>query len=317
MQPTIGEIAETRLEDLEVIEFTLSYPSPTGAMQTQSFGINVAKVREIIRMPNLTSLPNLPSGVRGIFNLRNHIIPAVDLAFLLFDYSNVSADRKMIVSEFNRMQFGFIVNEVARIHRFEWSQVESPDAIQDFDPENASIIGIIKTENRNILMVDVEKIIADVNPQLAIDDIKTDQKPFGAGLRVITADDSPTIRKMVSHRLKLAGFEIEAFRDGQEALKALEEIAAKVAKGGQLSEHVNLVVTDVEMPQMDGYTLTDRIRKNPILANLPVIIFSSLISDDILHKGKRAGATAQLTKPQLSLLLDTVLAVLNSTKKAA
>jgi len=265
--------------ELEVIEFSLQHPDPnTGDMVTQSFGINVTKVREIMRMPKVTPVPGLPSGIVGIFNLRSRIIPALDLAYLLWQYPNAGEDRKMIIAEFSGSQYGFIVNQVYRIHRFSWKRVEPPDVVSEFARENNYIIGIVKTEDRNILMLDVEKIIADLNPTLAVAEVQAD-----------ITEELP-----------------RSFHNGEDAWKALEEIANSVSSLPELYKKVNLVVTDIEMPQMDGYTLTKKIKQHPLLQNLPVIIFSSMVTDDVLHKGKSAGADAQLTKPQVSILLDTI-----------
>ncbi len=295
--------------ELEVIEFSLQHPDPnTGEMVTQSFGINVTKVREIMRMPQITPVPGLPSGIVGIFNLRSRIIPALDLAYLLWQYPNTGEDRKMIIAEFSGSQYGFIVNQVYRIHRFSWKQVEPPDIVSEFARENNYIIGIVKTEDRNILMLDVEKIIADLNPTLAVAEVQADitEELPGKGKTIFTAEDSPTIRKLLMSRLELAGYEVRSFHNGEDAWKALEEIANSVSSLPELYKKVNLVVTDIEMPQMDGYTLTKKIKQHPLLQNLPVIIFSSMVTDDVLHKGKSAGADAQLTKPQVSILLDTI-----------
>lgn len=299
-------LLETGTNELEVIEFVITYLDRTGEAIKQPFGINVAKVREIIRMPEVTSLPNMPHCVKGVFNLRNFVIPVLDLSEWLYGDVNTATDRKLIVAEFNNLKFGFIVNDVYRIHRFSWKQVEAPDVIQDFSSESNSIIGIVKMEDRNILMLDVEKIIAEINPQLGMEHIEVDVKEMGRQYTIFTAEDSATIRRMILDRLQFAGFTIQSFNDGQAAWDALVNATERVRNGEKLSDIVHLVITDVEMPQMDGFTLTKNIKLHPVLSGLPVVVFSSLVSDDILHKGQSVGADAQLTKPQIGLLLDTV-----------
>jgi two-component system chemotaxis response regulator CheV len=299
-------LLESGTNELEVIEFTLEYPLETGEIASQSFGINVIKVREIIRMPDLTEFPNMPRAVKGVFNLRNSIIPAVDLNEWLYSTPNTADDRKLIVAEFNNLKTGFIVNQVRRIHRFSWQQVEPPDVIHDFDMQSSTVIGIIKTDTTNILMVDVEKIVAEINPKLGMEhvDVKPDEDAHS--INVLTAEDSPTIRKMILDRLRVANYNVHAFNDGQSAWNYLETVQKRVLAGEDIRKILNIVITDIEMPQMDGLALTKRIKLTPQLQHLPVIVFSSIISEDVSHKGRSVGADAQLTKPKIGLLLDTI-----------
>ena len=298
-------LLETGTNELEVVEFILNYKGKNDEIANQSFGVNVAKVREIIRMPKLTKMPNLPEVVYGVFNLRGSIIPALDLSKYLYDVENQSMDNKMIIAEFNKVKVGFIVKDVQRIHRISWSDIVAPETMTDLNSEKSSIVGLINQNDRHILMLDVEKIVADIDPGSAIDNSNPekifDQKPI-----VVTAEDSGTIRKMITERLKFAGFEIVSFNNGKEAWDFMADVSNKVHNGANLKSLVNLVITDIEMPMMDGYSLTKNIKTDKILANLPVVIFSSIISADVLHRGKSVGADAQLTKPQIGELLETV-----------
>lgn len=299
-------LLETGTNELEIVEFILKYEDRNSNMITQSFGINVAKVREIIRMPQLTKMPSQPETIYGVFNLRGSIIPALDLCKYLYQFGNSTMNNKMIIAEFNKLKVGFIVNDVQRIHRISWNDIVSPENMHDFDSDKSSIVGIItNSENRHILMLDVEKIVADIDPSSAIDmtqkTIKFDSKPIA-----ITAEDSTTIRKMISDRLNSAGFEIQSFKNGLQAWEYLQDISQRVAKGESLQKLANVIITDIEMPIMDGYSLTKNIKSDPVLSHLPVVIFSSIISEDVLHKGKSVGADAQLTKPQITELLDVV-----------
>ncbi len=302
-------LLESGTNELEIVEFILKFPGKNGSEVTQSFGINVAKVREIIRMPELTKLPSLHEGVLGVFSLRDSLIPALDLSNYLYGIENKEESRKMIITEFNKIRCGFIVNEVNRIHRISWGQIDSPEALQDFDSERSSIIGIIKFENKNILMIDIEKIVAEIDPKSAID-IRSPAHKMTGKPKAITAEDSATIRRMITGRLKSAGFEIQSFNDGLEAWQELENIAEKAAAGADIKDFVDVIITDIEMPRMDGYSLIKQIKSNQYLSSLPVVIFSSLINQDVLHKGKSVGADAQLTKPQIGELLDVVRSLL-------
>lgn len=298
-------LLESGTNELEVVEFILKYNDKSNVEQTQSFGINVAKIREIIRMPKLTKMPNMPPTVYGVFNLRDQIIPAVDICKFLYNAPNQSVDRKMIIAEFNKIRVGFIVHDVQRIHRISWSDIISPDSMQEFDPEKSSIIGLIAHQNKHILMLDVEKIIADIDPTSAIDGSQP-YKVVDKKFHIFTAEDSVIIRKMITDRLIKAGFEVTTFNDGLSCWEDMQEIEKKVNEGQKLTDLVHLLITDIEMPRMDGYSLTKLVKDSKVLGNLPVVIFSSIVSKDVLHKGESVGANAQLTKPQIGELLDVV-----------
>ncbi len=305
MSVSTNILLESGTNELEIVEFILGYKDRAGRQKQQSYGVNVAKVREIIRMPNLTQMPSLPDMICGVFNLRGHVIPAVDLAKFLYGIEEDFDKKKMIIAEFNKVQVGFIVDDVQRIHRISWKQIMSPDTMEEFNPEKSTVVGLINFEDRHILMLDVEKIVADIDPASAMDS-SNQEKFFDHKPIAITAEDSALIRKLITERLKKAGFEIVSFRDGESAWNKMQEISSQVANGARLDDLVNVVITDIEMPGMDGYTLTKFIKSDDKLKKLPVVIFSSIVSDDILHKGKSVGADAQMTKPQIGELLDVV-----------
>lgn len=304
-------LLQTGTNEVELIEFTLRVPGHDGNEITQYYGINVAKVREIIKMPEITMVPSLPEVVIGVFELRNKIIPAVDLRLHLYNKKNVEKDNKMIVTQFNNIQTGIVVNEVLRIHRLTWQDIVAPDIIQDYDPEKSSIVGIIQMKGKQMMLLDVEKVIADIDPNSAIDN-SGENISFDSKIKIFTCDDSAVIRKMISTRLKKSGIEYEQFNDGMELWERLQIVKDKVINGDSLDSHLNLVVSDIEMPRLDGYTLTNNIKNDPILSSLPVILFSSIINKDLLHKGKAVGADAQLSKPQIGELLDTIRLIANN-----
>jgi len=304
-------LLETGTNEFEVVEFEIDYVQQTGIKIKQSFGVNVAKVREIIRMPELTTMPNLPEVVYGIFRLRGDIYPAIDLCNFLYGQENKSAENKMIIAEFNNLKVGFIVNNVKKIHRISWSQIVSSDSMQEFSSDNSSIIGLVQMNSHNILMLDVERIVADIDPKSAIDDFDNNFEVFEGKPIAITAEDSAIIRKMIGDKLKFAGFDIDSYNDGASCWRRLLDIATEVENGANLDSLCKIVITDIEMPEMDGYTLTKDIKKHPILRQLPVVLFSSLISPDLIHKGKSVGADAQMTKPQIGELLEVVRTLIN------
>ncbi len=302
-------LLDSGTNELEVIEFILNYNDKKGNSQTQSFGINVIKVREIIKMQDLTKMPNQSKFVVGLFNLRNNLIPALDILDYLYGEKSNLQTSKMVIAEFNKLQVGLIVSDVSRIHRISWSSIVSPESLHDFDTDNSTVTGILKLDDRHILMIDVEKIVADVQPSSAIDNTGA-EKLFENKPIVVTAEDSLTIRKLISERLIIAGFDLKPFNDGEQAWKFLEGVSQKVSEGANLKDLVNVVITDIEMPNLDGYTLTKKIKSDKNLSGLPVVIFSSLVNDEISHKGKAVGADAQLSKPEIGELLETVRTLL-------
>lgn len=298
-------LLESGTNELEIVEFSIE-ENHNYNNGFQSYGLNVAKVREIIRLPQITVTPNLPPSIIGIFNLRDEMIPCLDLRKFLYNEFNTNESAKIIIVEFNKLKVGMLVNAVERIHRIGWDQIVTPDNLQDISTGNNSLIGIVKLSTKNILMIDIEKIVADIDPKSAMDN-DTTQRSFKNKPKVLTAEDSPTIRKMITERLDKAGFEIIACNDGEEALAQLINIINKVESGkGVLKDFIDIVITDIEMPKMDGYTLVKNIKSHKLLQQLPVIIFSSLVSPEIIHKGKAVGADAQLTKPQIGELLETI-----------
>lgn len=306
MAESTNILLKTGTNELELIEFILHHDGRGDEVVSQSYGINVTKVREILRMPQLTILPNLPETVCGIFEIRGEIIPAIDLQKALYKKQNTEEDRKMIVSEFNKMKIGFIVSDVNRIHRLSWNDIQSPETMQDFNhAKDSSVVGFIEHEKGQILMLDVEKIVADIDPTSAIGGGEN-TKGFKKQLKVLTIDDSAVVRKMIHSRLAKAGFEILEFNDGFAAFEKMQEIADAVKSGDKVEQHVDVVVSDIEMPKMDGYSFTKNVRQISEFDRLPIILFSSMINNDILHKGQSVGATAQLSKPQIGELLETI-----------
>ena len=310
-------LLETGTNELELIEFAIRFKNTDGEIQEQPMGINVIKVREILRMPELTKLPDLSDGVVGILNLREQIIPAFDLGYLLYGDDSIDEGNRMIVAEFNSIRIGLIVYSVNRIHRISWSDVKPPRAIQTIDPENATVIGIVNMEDKTILMIDVEKIVADVNTELALNAATIENDLFGTDYNVLIAEDSTVIRNMIINELKKAGFNITSTQDGLSAWNHLSDTVKKLREGEDLNEHINLVITDIEMPQMDGYSLIKRIKEHEILRQLPTIIFSSMITVDNRHKGESIGVDAQLTKPEINKLLSKTKELLNITSVEA
>ncbi len=250
-------------------------------------------------------VPQAHKNVEGIIELRGEVLPVVNVASALdFPPSENPAQDKFIVAEFNKQKTVFHVHSVTQIHRISWEQIEKPSEM--YQGLESQIIGVIKLNGELILLLDFEKIVVDINPESGINvqQVKKLGKSERSNKRIIVAEDSPLLRKLLNDTLTEAGFEyIEFFENGRDTLHYLEEIAKS---GKNVEEHVHLVVTDIEMPQMDGHYLTKKIKDSKELGNLSVIIFSSLITDDLKHKGQMVGANAQVSKPEITELITLI-----------
>ena len=290
-----GILLESGTNELEIVEFGIG---------AHKFGINVIKVKEIINPVPITGVPQTHKYVEGIIELRGEILPVVDIAKALNLPASLQPDKdKFIVTEFNKMKVIFHVHTVTQIHRISWNQIEKPSEM--YQGMESQITGVIKLNNEMLLLLDYEKIIFEINPEsgITVDQIHKMGDRERSLKRLLIAEDSPLLRKLLQETLKEAGFEqLNFFENGREALTFLEDRA----KAGTLQDEVQLVVTDIEMPQMDGHHLTKRIKDNPALSELPVIIFSSLITNDLKHKGELVGADAQISKPEIAELVKQI-----------
>lgn len=297
-------LLESGTNELEIVEFFLEEPGKReDEVYRGHYGVNVAKVLEIIRMPKVTEMPEVSHpAVLGAFNQRSRIIPLVDLSVWLGKNRAEDEPPKVVVTEFNKVTTAFLVSGVTRIHRISWEEVEPPNKFVD-SLSNNSITGVVKIDGRIIFILDLEKIVAELNPELGL---KLDDFSVADGAdsyKAIVADDSALVRAMLKDLLQKAGFVVETANNGAEVwerLKAFKQSAE--TEGKKLTDYVQIVVSDIEMPQMDGHNLTKRIKEDACLGELPVILFSSLISDRLRHKGEAVGADDQISKPEVSEL---------------
>ena len=311
-------LLEAGTNELEIVEFYLEeeLENSVDGSYHGYYGVNVAKVLEIIRMPKVTELPEVqhPS-VLGAFNLRNQIIPLVDLSLWLGKKRTGASEAKVIVTEFNNVTTAFMVSGVNRIHRISWEEVEPPNAYMASLSGN-SVNGVIKMENRIIFLLDLEKIVADLNPQLRM---RLDEAVDWSGTphyRAMICDDSTLIREMIKDLLQKANFDVEAHNTGKGVWDRLLEIKYKAAEEGRkVTDYVQVVVSDIEMPSMDGHSLCRKIKEDNDLKHLPVILFSSLITDKLRHKGDSVGADDQISKPEISAVASRSVALIEAAKE--
>ncbi|WP_029897390.1 chemotaxis protein [Desulfohalovibrio reitneri] len=300
MAQTTNILLESGTNELEIVVFFINERTPDGREYCGYYGVNVAKVLEIIRLPQVTEMPGQTNAsVRGSFNLRGRVIPLVDLARWLGKTCDNTEDDKVIVTEFNSIVNAFRVSGVTRIHRLSWDAIEAPNIhVQRFSQE--SITGVVRLDERVVFILDMEMIVGELNPSLALQSIDEEEDHGDSRLKTLIADDSATIRHMMGSSLEKGGFEVTRTINGQKAWEQLEAWHQEAeAASRPMTDYVQVIVSDIEMPGMDGHSLTRRIKEDPRFKNLPVILFSSLITDKLRHKGEAVGADDQISKPEM------------------
>ena len=294
-QPARDDILlESGTNELEVLIFGLG---------DQSYGVNVAKVREVILPVPIAASPGQPPDVMGMFNLRGTVLPLVNL-HNYFNIQPTDADtqrHRIIVTEFNGAQAAFMVERVEHIHRMSWQAIRSVP--EETGSEHMSVTGITEIGDRLVLMLDFESIFDHISLQdaLHVGQVENELGVDRASVKVFIAEDSRFIRNIMANVLTESGYhDTTAFINGQTCWDAIE----LAVKNGD--KPPDILITDIEMPQMDGLHLTSRVRKHPAIANMPVLLFSSLITDDTRHKGEQVGANQQIAKPELPRLVHYV-----------
>lgn len=299
-------LLESGTNELEIVEFRID---------GNIYGINVAKVREIIMYPdNIVPIPDSHPSFAGIANIRGQIIPIINLKkHLGAPEEKDNAASYIIISEFNHAMVGFWVSSVARIHRLSWKQIESPSGV--LASQEGCVVAIVKFDDRMILLLDFEKITAEINPDSGMrPDSGNDQQIVENGNErssktILIAEDSNYILKIIVKKLEAAGYKVHTASDGQIAWDHLSSIIND--KNFQtINDHITLVISDIEMPQMDGLHLIKNIKTHDKLKTLPCIVFSSLINREMSLKCKSIGADAEISKPELERLVELVDSIL-------
>lgn len=272
------------------------------------YGVNVAKVLEIIPLPEkIVKPPDSAPFVEGIFNHRDNVIVLVDLLKWLGRSRSEEGTPIVIITEFNQVTSAFLVSGVTRIHRSSWDNIKPIDKfLQNYCD---AMTGMILLDDRIVLMLDLEKIIAELDPRLAVPKLQEGTAKIFVSesfasvinypIKILHADDSGMIRRTTKVLLEEnEEFIVTSMQDGKLAWEYLEELKNKAAEDSvPITDFVDAVLSDIEMPGMDGYHLCKKIKSDPELKCLPVVLFSSLITDKLIHKGESVGADAQLAKP--------------------
>lgn len=292
-----GILLETGTNEIEIMQFTID---------DILYGINVAKVKEIIRSDIVKPMPHVHPAVEGIFKPRDILITVVDLPFYVTgEHTQKSEKDLFIITNFNSLHVAFRVHTVVGISRLSWKDISKPDKTVT-GGEDGIATGIAQCGGDLVTILDFEKIVAEIAPETSIQISEIEK--LGPRSRnnspIVLAEDSILLAKIIREALMKAGYvNISKFDNGQEAWDYLSGIAEKAEN---VDDEIALIITDIEMPAMDGHRLTKLVKTNPRLQHIPVIIFSSLITPEMELKGKEVGADEQLTKPEIGHLVSVM-----------
>jgi two-component system chemotaxis response regulator CheV len=299
--------ARTRLagtNKLEILLFTLGLDTRSGRRET--FGINVFKVREVMRTPPITRAPDMPSGIEGMVSLRSQLTAVIDLA----RYANVQTETRpeiMIVTEYNGHSQGFLVEAVDTILRLDWSRMKVPPDMLAVE-KGGMVTAVTELEdNRIVMMLDVERILAETTQ---IDDeiyFRNISRLENGDRTVFFADDSSVARKQIERTLDAMGVSHISAMNGRKAWDELRRVADYAdARKIPVRDLVQLIITDVEMPEMDGYMLTRKIKEDNRFSNIPVVMHSSLSGQSNAQHGKTNGVDEYIPKFEPQRLAEVV-----------
>ena len=300
-------LLETGTNEMEIIEFYL---------ESQSFGINVHKLKEIIPFDPgaVTVVPGSAHGMLGTLLLRGHTIPLIDLkGHLARKQESPQSDVRQVVlvCEFNDRINGFRVDGVNQIHRVSWEDVQPMAPF--IDQYRPRFTGSVNIDGREILIVDLEHIVTEFDPESSMSYEAEQQQEITAAdraasrgrMKLMMAEDSSLIRAGIEKVLRGAGYQdLQVFVDGQDCYDQMQQIRQQVSDGASLDSLLHLLITDIEMPKMDGLTLCKQIKDDPVLRDVKVVLFSSLINEQMAGKCDLVGADGYATKPQIPYLVE-------------
>ena len=287
-------LLESGTNELEILEFTLG---------GNHYGINVAKIREILQYQPITPVPNSHPSVEGIFMPRDTMITVISLRSCL-GMEPTEDEGLFIITNFNKLNIAFHVDQVIGIHRVSWEAIIKPDSTINTKGASTST-GVIKLEDKLVVILDFESIVSEISPEtgLRVNDVDQMTERDRNESPILIAEDSPLLSKLITECLKKAGYtNLIVTADGQEAWDKLQELNAS----GDIQKNVHCIVTDIEMPRMDGHRLTKLVKSNDDMKSIPLVIFSSLVNEEMRRKGELLGADAQLTKPEIGQLVGAI-----------
>lgn len=312
---TDSDVLKVGSNEMELVDFRI-LKQEKDRIYEGIYGVNVAKVREIIKIPKITELPGVPDYVEGIFDLRGVVIPVINLAKWM-DITEPAPEKlkpRVIITEFSDILIGFIVHEAKRIRRVNWNDIEPASFVSGMGAlDKSQITGVTRIENDEVLLIlDLESVVQELGiyqPKMESDNHIIDQIEGTA----LILDDSTTARKIVKDALTKMGLRVMEAKDGQEGLSKLEELYESY--GDALNKELKIIVSDVEMPRMDGFHFAANVKDDPRFKEIP-IVFNSSISDHFSEiRGIEAGGEAYLTKFDASVFYKEISKVIKSHVK--
>lgn len=301
--------------EMDLVDFRL-YEDKDGQTYEGVYGINVAKVSGIVDYPEeIFETPGSPEYMLGMFDLRGDILPLIDLTkwMNIKSKEDIKTQKKVIVTEFNNKQLGFVVHSARRLRRVSWADIESAMFSLSNDEQRGKITGTTRIEDgRTLLILDLEGIIDDLDFHMPsgdsadVEQFKPTQKFEGT---VLIVDDSSIARKLLQKMLTDIGFEVIDAIDGAAGLERLEQLHQRW--GDSISKRLKLIISDIEMPKMDGFHFAAQVKDDARFSKIP-LLFNSSISDKIsAEKGKKIGAEAYLVKFDPKLFYDEISKILS------
>ncbi len=289
-------LLESGTNEIEIMQFTI---------YGELYGINVAKVREIMMAAKVKPVPHSHDAVEGIFKPRDILLTVVDLPHYLTGRETEKNSRDLfIVTNFNKMHIAFRVHSVVGISRISWEDIQKPDNTISRGQEGVAT-GIAQCGDQLVTILDFEKIVTEIAPETGIQMGDIDLLGMRAenDYNIILAEDSILLSNMIKESLNRAGYvNIHSFNNGKEAWDYLNQIR----NDSDFDKKASLLITDIEMPEMDGHRLTKLVKEDEKMKKMPVIIFSSLINEEMRRKGKSLGADEQLSKPEIKRLVEVM-----------
>jgi len=286
---------------LELMEFT---------MAGDSFGINVAKVTEIMRYTPITPMTLSHPCIDGVFKPRGKLITVINLpGYMALQESEDPKNDMFMLTNFDNVNAAFRVHSVVTMHKISWSKVERPSSIV-YGSDDGVVTGTTKIGDKIITIIDFEKVLYDINPEtgLQISEVQRLGERVEITKPIVVVEDSVFLKKMLIESLEVAGYtNITSFDNGQDAWDYLHKCRSEsLANITPIEKKVSIIITDIEMPRMDGHHLTKLVKTDDILSKVPVIVFSSLIDDAQKQLGEKIGVNAHLSKPQIGKLVETL-----------
>jgi two-component system chemotaxis response regulator CheV len=313
----LPEVLKVGANEMELVVFKMFSALPGGQLESLDYGVNVAKVREIIPMPSLTKVPDMPDYAEALTEVRGEVIPIVDLGkwMKLTMPSDIEIRPKVIVLEMLGTTVGMIVHEVERIRRIKWDQIKPPPALLQAK-HGGRVTGVTKIDDDGslLLILDLESVISDIGAfmpkhQIATEEIERIGKKRLKGT-VLIADDSTVARKILKDTLENVGLHVIEAIDGKKALEVLNDFLQKIGDS-PITDFINLIITDVEMPEMDGLTFTKNVKNNPKLQMVPIIVNTSLSGEENREKSRMVGAEGYMVKFDITKLMQEISRLLH------